>query len=259
MKEKLFVGFLIWAFLISYSSIALADDTTYSLGANEGAKFIWKVTKCDETKLKDTLGDDWDDDGGVIEDAYSNGLKQKIVIKEIEEDAELDLAILGKHDTIGYIIDLWEWTSEAFEAEADEDEYEISWFENPDDLNDVYEKLGGFYIHQYIGGFSMQLFFLPVPVESYLADIEYRANWGAEGNSIIHNAKGEEEYVVIYTYDKSTGFLSSYVIKNEAGEVIYQIGATGLISGYEIQLFIGITCISTIGIVYFIIRKNSKN
>ena len=142
--RKLFFGLIIFSILSLCVNVQAADtDIDYSLGtATVGTEMILEVKLLNEEQLKEVVGSDWED--VVLEDAEELGAKQKMVITKVDDSMEFEFHMFGDQDGMGYEIDLWEWSTGPFEAEADEEDEELGWFENPDDLNDVYEYLGGF-------------------------------------------------------------------------------------------------------------------
>ncbi len=239
------IGLVILSMFSLYTSIQAAEKIEYKLGAAKGTEITLQVKIINEEKLEEVLGADWED-GISLKDAVEINAKQKIVVKEVDASMDFDVPLFGSQKGIGYKIDKWEWTTESFEAEADEEDYSIAWFENPDELNDMYK---------YLGGFSGIIPFVPAPVDEFLSNIEYKRNWGCSDNSVIYLGNVEEKFTAIYTYDKGTGFLSSYIIKDAEDTIIYEVGSSTLVGGYFFFVFLGISGLTIVGIITIFQKK----
>ncbi len=252
MKIKIFLLEIILFHILIFSTIAQVQAANYSLGMKKGTEIILEVEIFDKDGLKDVFGDGWKN--SFPEDADEVGMKYKIVVKAVDTDAKIKLGILGSYDAFLIEADIWEWTDEEFEKEADEDEFEIVTFKDPEDINDAYKTVGGY-------AYDIILPFVPIDVVKFLDKIdEWKENdheeWKTEGNTVIHDSIFQEEtFVETFTYDTDTGFLVEYKIMDEDGAVIYKYGQSKFIPGYEIPLILGIAGISIIGLIYIMKRK----
>lgn len=252
MKEKVFILLFMVLNIMIYSTMVQAAESNYSLGMKKGTEIILEVKIFDEDGLKDVFSDGWE--SSFPEDAEEVGMKYKIIVKDVDKDAEIDLGILGKYDAFGIEVDLWEWTDEEFDKEPDEDEFEIVWFQDPEDIYDAYKIAGGY-------AYDIIMPFVPIDVVKYLDKIDgwkedKQEEWKTKDNMVIHDSIFDDEnFVEIYTYDTNNGFLTEYKIKNEDGEIIYEYGLSQFIPGYEIPLLLGITGISVIGLIYIMKKK----
>jgi len=252
MKTKYFLLGLILSHIILFSTITqVKADSSYSLGMKKDTEIILEVQIFDEDGLEDVF-DEYDD--AIPEDADEVGMKYKIIVREVDKDAEIDLGILGDYDAFGIEADIWEWTAEEFDEEPDEEEFEIVWFQDPEDINDAYDVVGGY-------GYDVIMPFAPISVEKYLDEIDdWREDdneeWKTQDNMVIHDSIFKEEtFVEIFTYDTETGYLIEYKIIDEDGAIIYKYGLSEFIPGYELPLILGIIGIFTIGLIYIMRKK----
>ena len=181
-------------------------------------------------------------------------MKYKIIVREVDKDAEIDLGILGDYDAFGIEADIWEWTDEEFDEEPDEEEFEIVWFQDPEDINDAYDVVGGY-------AYDIIMPFAPITVEKFLDKIDEwkeddHEEWKTKDNMVIHDSIFDEEtFVEIFTYDTETGYLIEFKIIDEDGAIIYQYGLSEIIPGYELPLILGIIGIFTIGLIYIMKKR----
>ena len=252
MKTKYFLLGLILSHIILFSTIAqVKADSSYSLGIKKGTEIILEVQIFDEDGLEDVF-DEYDD--AIPEDADEVGMKNKIIVREVDKDAEIDLGILGDYDAFGIEADIWEWTDEEFDEEPDEEEFEIVWFQDPEDINDAYDVVGGY-------AYDIIMPFAPISVEKFLDKIDEwkeddHEEWKTKDNMVIHDSIFDEEtFVEIFTYDTETGYLIEFKILDEDGAIIYQYGLSEIIPGYEIPLILGIIGIFTIGLIYIMKKR----
>jgi len=256
MKKKSFlIGvILLHIIFLSIAVQAQAADTNYSLGIKKDTEIILEVKTFDKKGLKDVFGDGYKH--AIPEGADEVGLIYKIVVREIIEDAEIDLGILGDYDAFGFEADIWEWTKGDFGDNPTDEEFEIVWFQDPEDLNDAYDVVGGY-------AYDIIMPFVPIDVVKFLDEIdEWKENdheeWKSKDNTVIHDSIFDEEtFVENFIYDTENGFLVGYKIFDEDGDLIFEYGLSQLIPGYEIPLILGVTCILTIGLIYIMKKRNN--
>ncbi len=255
MKRKCFLIGVLLLHIIFLSATVQVQAASYSLGPEKGTEIILEVKTFDKKGLKDVFGDGWEE--AIPEEADEAGLRSKILVREVDEDADIDLGILGKYDAFGIEADIWEWTDEEFEKEPDEDEFEIVWFQDPEDLNDAYDVVGGY-------AYDITMPFVPIDVVKFLDEIEEwkededHEEWKTKDNTVIHDSIFDEEtFVEVFIYDTENGFLVGYKIFDEDGVLVYEYGLSDVIPGYEIPLILGITGIFTIGLIYIMKKRNN--
>jgi len=255
MKAKNFLFGFILLHILLFSTIAQvqAAESNYSLGMKKGTEIILEVQIFDEDGLEDVF-DEYDD--AIPEDADEVGMKYKIIVKEVDKDAEINLGILGEYDAFGIEVDIWEWVKGDFGEDPTDDEFEIVWFQDPEDLNDAYDVVGGY-------AYDIIMPFVPIDVVKFLDEIDEwkeddNEEWKSKDNTVIHDSIFDEEtFVENFIYDTENGFLVGYKIFDEDGALIYEYGLSQLIPGYEIPLILGITGIFTIGLIYIMKKRNN--
>ena len=256
MKIKCFlIGvILLHIIFLSITVQVQAADTDYSLGLKKDTEIILEVTTFDKKGLKDVFDDGWEE--AIPEEADEVGMRYKIIVREVDEDTDINLGILGEYDAFGIEADIWEWTSEEFDEEPDEEEFEIVWFQDPEDLDDAYDPVGGY-------AYDVTMPFVPIDVVKYLDEIDEwkeddNEEWKSKDNTVIHDSIFDEEtFVENFIYDTENGFLVGYKIFDEDGALVYEYGLSEVIPGYEIPLILGITGIFTIGLIYIMKKRNN--
>ncbi|MFX1394031.1 MAG: hypothetical protein ACFFAH_10695 [Promethearchaeota archaeon] len=253
MKEKLLLlGFIFLNILILSAVVHAANDSEYSFGINKDMEITLEVKTFDKDGLKDIFSDRWDE--VIPEEADEVGMRYRIKVIKVDKDAEIDLGILGEYDAYGIEADVWEWTKGEFAEDPTDEEKEIVWFKDPEDINDAYEVVGGY-------AYNIIMPFVPISVVKFLDEIDEwkedkQEEWKTKDNMVIHDSIFDEEnFVEIYIYDTNNGFLTEYKIKNEDGVIIYEYGLSQFIPGYEIPLLLGIIGISVIGLIYIMKKK----
>lgn len=254
MKIKCFLIGVLLLHIIFLSTAVQVQATDYSLGIKKDTEIILEITTFDKDGLKDVFDDGWKD--ALPEGADEAGLRYKIIVREVDEDTEIDLGILGEYDAFGIEADIWEWTKGDFGEKPTEDEFEIVWFQDPEDLDEAYDVVGGY-------AYDITMPFVPIDVVKFLDEIdEWKEDdseeWKTKDNTVIHDSIFDEEtFVEIFIYDIENGFLVGYKIIDEDGALIYEYGLSQIIPGYEIPLILGITGIFTIGLIYIMKKRNN--
>jgi len=255
MKIKCFlIGVLILHIIFLSTTIVQvqAADADYSMGMKKDTEIILEVQILDKDGLKDVFDDGWKQP--LPEGADEVGMRYKIIVKLVDNDAEIDLGILGEYDAFGIEADIWEWTKGDFAEDPTEDEFEIVWFQDPEDINDAYDTVGGY-------AYDVTMPFVPIDVVKFLDEIdEWREDkneqWKTKDNMVIHDSIFDEEnFVEIFTYDTDTGYLIEYEIIDEDGAIIYKYGLSEFIPGYELPIILGIFGIFTIGLIYIMKKR----
>jgi hypothetical protein len=66
----------------------------------------------------------------------------------------------------------------------------------------------------------------------------------------------------IWTYDETYGAWIAYEIKDDAGNTIYkfsiELPTTAAIPGYDLVVFLGITAVTSVGIIYLLMKKKRQ-
>ena len=253
-KEGVLVGLILLHLLILTPIVQVqAADTNYALGIKKDMEITLEIKTLDKDGLKEVFGDAWKQ--ALPEGADELGLRYKIKVKEVDEDTEIDLGILGEYDAFGFEADIWEWTKGDFAEEPTEDEVDIVWFQDPEDMNDAYKDVNGY-------AYDITMPFVPIDVVKFLDKIDEwkednHEEWKNKDNMVIHDSISDEKenFLEIYIYDTQTGFLTGYKIIDEGGTVIYEYGSSQFIPGYEIPIILGIIGIFTIGLIYIMKKR----
>jgi hypothetical protein len=88
-----------------------------------------------------------------------------------------------------------------------------------------------------------------LPVADYLT-AAYGSTF-ASGNKLIFAIGVYSEEI---TYDTSTGVMSDMKY-SEGGKVMFEIALVPAIPGYELSILLGVSAISTIGLIYIVMKK----
>lgn len=223
MRKKLVITSLSVLFLLTLSSIFLAQAVTYSLGVSEGDNFTWEVKTVDKEGIKEVMGYD-------ISGNYQEGQQLKMQINGItDEGASWKVTVA-----------LWNPTTSSFSA-------------NPDSTTDltIYKDPAMYYGVSWI---------CPIPVKDYIQGIygsipsSYVELTDNSYALIFPNTGGK----IKITYDSSSGILSSYQILKSDNTVVFDYSLISEIPGYEVSLLMGILVISIIGIIYIKMKKKIK-
>jgi hypothetical protein len=269
MKKAKFIV-LIALFLtiaLSLTPTVVPQKGVYTFHGAAGNEKTLKVKTVDSAALEDLWGVNWTD---VIHNfgvgAENLGAKKKSLVTAVDLDAKF-----GIFDAVNYTTDNWKWTTGAIPKNPDDlTDYNVTSLYDPTNLT--------FYINFIVSqNVTMHNAFLwlsqlPTPVAQYLGALVYEPRWGAEGETIFHNALGGIDYVFswsAYTYypyledcketwifDETYGSFIGYKLEDNESSVIYEFAwlAPG-IPGYEFTIFLGITTVSVIGLIYTMMRK----
>ncbi len=225
MKAKYaLIGFL---FLTMFAFATMAQAATYSLGVTKGQETVWEIKVIDEDKLEDVGIKDISD----YSDGDKVGMQSKSKVTDIEE----------KSDYWVITYDSWDWTDKNFETKADDEDKTTKIYKDPKD----------------VGGSSAVISGAATPVADYLKAIDWDKDFEVSGTtvkSVGYDLGGKSDLFVSATYDSNTGGLSDLKYLNEDDEICYEYGTTG-IPGYELPVLLGIVGISTIGLIYLVMRK----
>jgi len=253
MKPKYFLlGFVFFNILILSTVVQAENNSKYSLGIQKDMEITLDVKVFDKDGLKDIFDDGWSE--VIPEGADEVGNRYRIKVLKVDKDAEIDLGLLGEYDAYCIEANVWEWIKGEFAEDPTDEEKEIVWFKDPEDINDAYGVVGGY-------AFDIEMPFVPISVVKFLDRIDEwkedrQEEWKTKDNMVIHDSIfNDENFVEIYTYDENNGFLTGYKIKNEKGVIIYEYGLSLSIPGYEIPIILGIAGLTIIGLIYIIKKK----
>ncbi|MHA1147850.1 MAG: hypothetical protein ACTSR8_06355 [Promethearchaeota archaeon] len=226
-------------FLANISFSVQAVD--YELELQEGDEFILEVKIIDENGLDKNVGRDWED--LLAKNANQIGNQMKTRITDTKE-ADINLGV-GNVDGFIIKVDQWDWTDDPseFKSAPDNEDIELKISHDPRDQIGVPN-------------------FAPLPVNDWLKNLEgdqVGIDWDTEkiqilDNSLILEVKMEEVVLVIWTYDSNTGALISFQIADNDNNILYQQSLAS-IAGYDLPLFIALSSIASLSIIYIFHRK----
>ncbi|MGV9173853.1 MAG: hypothetical protein ACOC35_14995 [Promethearchaeia archaeon] len=265
------VKYIVIGILLLSTTILAAANTRaqdYSMGIQADAEMEISITTVDREKLVEVFG--FENEGNSSErykppfwsSFYVEGLK--IVKYKI---TSIDKANVSNTDN--FVITTNHWGLAGLEG----------FYEKPDSVGDAKEledpsddegAIG--YIPQDPSDWgdnvtwntpsSLTDLLIPVNVEEYLDNIDWKENYTSEENSVIWDGvlgqdKDDEN---VDGYKKwnygDNGVLQTYQILTSDEEVLIEFGVQGgFIPGYSLPLFLTFAAISSIGIVYIIMKK----
>ncbi|MFW9938801.1 MAG: hypothetical protein ACFFD5_14225 [Candidatus Thorarchaeota archaeon] len=241
----------------------------YTFHGASGNEKTLKIKTVDSAGLTDLWGVNWTD---VIENfgegAENVGAKKKSLVTAVDFDA-----VSYTFDAVNYTTDNWKWTTGPIPAEPDDlTDLNVTSFYAPNNLTYLVNLLTSFTSNVTMHNAFLWLSQLPTPVAQYLGALVYEPRWGAVGNTIVHNAVYPLDYVYSWSaatyyqylenctetwiFDETYGAFIGYKLQDNESNVIYEFAwlAPG-IPGFELTIFLGITAISVIGLIYTMMRK----
>lgn len=213
--------------LIAFSMMLNVLAADFSLDVAEDDEFIWEVKTVNEAELQD-LG------MTTAGDSYDVGSKMKIQIEDIDSTDP---------DYWKVYYDEWDFTDQDDWGSATGTYYNYI-MTDPDDV--------------YAGYYILFFYFVPIPTNSYLANaFEGWTGVDVDDNTVaLSMTYMGSNYKLISTYSTDNGVMTKFQITQD-GEDIYMFELlTGFqIPGYELAILLGVTAISTIGLIYIMMRK----
>ncbi len=238
MKATYFlIGFLFLT-VLSFSTIVQA--TSYDIGVEEDDEIIWQCNTCDEDRMEDIWGKDWDSSGD-FED-LEQGKKAKWEITNVDDEK-----VLG-YDYLILEYDAWDWKSGDKWGKRD-DEVTSGRLEDPGDYADNLKP-------------SSPWYWIPAPVDKYLDEIDFDKDIDVEGTKVTidvdedeyGSGTPDEDVKYIGEYDNAKGILSNLKLLDSDDKIVAEIALQG-IPGYDLPILLGLTAIFSIGIIYLMKRK----
>ena len=249
MKFKIFLisYFLLLIILIGLTPRVRASD--YEIGVEEGDIFIWNCNVCDNKKLDDILGKEWDDDG-FFED-LEQGTRMKWIIRDTDDDEKIYSSETKDNETT-YSIEFakWIWTTNDKWGDEDRDE-RIYLFKDPDDYSEdfIFPQIAPIW--------------LPLPLGEYLKKIDLYEGYTIDARVLpsitceIDRTDIDDEYpkenIKIVAMYNDKGIITSYKLYIKDHQVILDISLESFITINFLFLSI-ITAFFYVGIIYFIYK-----
>ena len=208
--------------IFAMSMMINGSAAVYTLGVSKNDEFVYQVTTVDEDGLETVFGTGW---ASYLGEGSVKGVKWKYLITKIDEETTYWKVTMS----------FWDATVGEFEEFPDSTVYLVTIYKDPASSSGIY-------------------YFCPTPVSNYLeAAYGASSSYEVEGNSYTYtNSYYNIDHVL--TFDSSSGAMSSmkYVY---VGKTIWEIRLSSTIPGYELPILLGITAVSTIGLIYIVMKK----
>lgn len=216
----------------------------YSLGYEIGDYFEFYCTKMNSTELNNVFGADWVTNLGSFfwftnYNAPNNtGQKTRFLVEDITNTSTM----------WQFQMDGWDWTNKTSNYTAAVQ-------------NDVLYNLP---FNASIAFFNPTVWLLALPVEDYIINMTYFADYTSDGHEIYYNGTDVEDYQISWVYDTTTGVVKKWCIKNGVGDTIFEMGpletviVDALIPGFD-TFFVISSVFLMIGISLISIRRKIKN
>lgn len=227
----------------------VAKASSYEVGVKKGESFIWNCNVCDNNKMDEILGKEWDNDG-FFED-LEKGTHMKWKIRDIDNDEKIYSSETHNNET-AYSLKLGKWIWTTNENWGDEDKEEESYlFKDPHDYSDDYIFP------------EFAPIWLPIPIGEYLKNIDLYEGYTIDARVIdsitceIERADLDDGYpkenIKIVAMYNDEGILMSYKLYIGDHNVLLDISLESFISINSFFLSI-ITAFFYVGIIYLIYK-----
>ncbi len=233
MKARIFL--VVWMALNMLVIASTVQAVTYACSVPTNQEVTFEIKTLDENVLEDLFGDDWED---IIDQKLGDRMKDKYTKIEKESDGW----------TIWY--DHWDWIEqdEVFPEDPDKANRKLFVPVDPDD-----------YDATSISYDSSKC--VLTPVSDYLKNVDWPDEYGAKNSIVtITYDKGDmginkADMKIILTYDTGNGLRINTRYVDDDDKIGLEMGAQTIIPGYELPILLGIVAISTIGMIYSIMKK----
>ncbi|MFX1493367.1 MAG: hypothetical protein ACFFBZ_03725 [Promethearchaeota archaeon] len=277
--KKLKVTLLAFIFLsiaFSFTPAVVPQVGVYTFHGAPGDSKILKVNTVNNASLQDLFGVNWD---AILEEFFGVGCvdvgaRKKSLVTAVNFTAN---EYFFGFPATNYTTDNWKWTTGDFPG-------------TPDDLTDftvtsLYNPLNITWIVNLVWGMNVTIqnaaaYFaqLPTSVAQYLGAIVWEPKWQNNGNTVVHNADAMdllinyanfhvytyyEDCKEIWTYDDTFGAWISYEILDNESNTIYKFSweapTAGEIPGFELTIVLGTAVMTSIGLIYVLMKKKKLN
>ncbi|TFF63384.1 MAG: hypothetical protein EU521_01980 [Promethearchaeota archaeon] len=273
---------LIFSLLILSPAITVTAELYQCPSTKAGDTKILKINTVDETGLENIFGVNWSQvlDSSFGGSASKLGARFKSVVLGIKNDDILNFTLfgLGIFEVCNISVDAWVFQKGAFQ-EANKTTTNVYVIKDPTNLTAYVNLIRGLFFadpgnvtvpyasNALYGAFLGQL---AVPPGDYLDDIVWEDGWTHPGSKIVHDVTAGYKPLSISTFSYlqdctetwtyyDNGALIGYKLVNDTGTTVYeyQIELPSLgIPGFDLSIFVGVTAISLIGIMYLYKRKD---
>jgi len=282
-KTKLLITAVIsLALTLSFIPAAVPQVGTYTFHGAPGNVKILKVRTANNASLQDLFGPSY---AAILESFFNPGClivgaESKSLVTGVNFSAKFDpltyvfpVPGLGIFDVTEYNTSNWYWTTSEFSSTPDSTGDVVISFYDPTNLTKFINTLYNTYFFtpynistHTAGSFLAQL---PTSVAQYLGALVWEPGWQNVANTIVHTAlEGSfifgtaiqylEDCTEIWTYDSTYGAWIGYQILDNESNIIYKFSielAIPGIPGFELSIFLGITGITSIGMIYVVMKK----
>lgn len=265
------------ALALSFIPAAVPQVGTYTFHGSAGNVKILKVRTANNASLDDLFGPAY---ASILEGFFGSGClivgaQKKSLVTGVNFSYNIDYGLygLGYLDGVQYNTSNWDWTVGTFSATPDSIGDLVYSFYDPTNLT---AAVNAFYNFWYATPYNVSLHTapaylaqLPTPVPQYLGAIVWEPYWQNIGNTIVHTAlkdsfifgtgiQYQQACTEIWTYDTTYGAWIGYKILDNMTNTIYEFSIELTIPGipgYELSIMLGITGVSSIGMIYVIMKK----
>ncbi|MFX0019735.1 MAG: hypothetical protein ACFFAK_10525 [Promethearchaeota archaeon] len=270
------VAFIFVSIALSLTPAVVPQVGIYTFHGAPGDSKILKVDIVNNASLADLFGANWDD---ILEEFFgvgcvNIGARKKSVVTAVNFTAK---DYYFGFPATNYTTDNWKWTTGDFPGA-------------PDDLTDftvtsLYNPLNITWIVSFVWGMGVTIqnaaaFFaqLPTSVAQYLGAIVWEPKWQNVGNTVVHTADAMdllinyanlnvytyyEDCTEIWTYDGTFGAWIGYEIRDNETNTIYKFSidlpTAAEIPGFELTIVLGTAVMTSIGLIYVLIKKKKLN
>ena len=247
-------------FLILLGTVPGGRASNYEIGVEKGDEFIWKSKVCDEDKMRDLFGRNWNKNQTALFENLEQGARMRWIIKETEDDKEIYNSKKQKNEEfLSITYKKWEWTDQEKWGDNDYEDY-FDHYADPKDYPDDYIFT------------NFAPIWLPLPLDDYLKEIDLYEGYNIDSRSIAaltceierNDWKGNypTEFVKIQAMYDNQGILTSYKLFLKDNRVVIDISLDNSIISHPIlkdYFFPSITAIFYIGVIYLIYKKIIKS
>ncbi len=274
----------------SFTPAVVPQIGTYTFHGAAGNEKILEVRVADNSSLENLFGPSY---APILESFFEPGClivgaQSKSLVTAVNFTAKFDPTTYLL-PTPGPIVDVteyntsnWGWTVGAFSPTPPSIGDIVISFYNPTELtqfiNSLYITWGGvlgvgnipYNISTHTAGaFLAQL---PTDVAQYLGAFVWEPDWTNIGSTIVHSASALdfifgtavqylEDCTEIWTYDTTYGAWIGYQILDENATKIYEFSieypAGAAIPGFELTIILGTTVMTSIGLIYVLMKKKN--
>lgn len=254
IKLLLLISMVFMGFIVITTSNVVASN--YDIGVDEGDKFTWKCNICDEKKMEDLFGKNWNSNGTGLFEELKRGNRMRLTVKETDKDLKIYNPSSQKNEEFFSItFKKWIWTNDDEWGDYDYKD-QITHYSDPKDYSDdlIFPNFAPIW--------------LPLPLDDYLKEIDLYEGYSIDTRSRTilaisceikkYDLKGDypTEYIKIHAIYNDQGILRSYKLYIENHLIIVEIVLENKSILTIIEFFIPvILVICYIGIIYFIYKK----